>query len=275
MILFLHSALFVALSSFNPACVIPLLHASFHLRSGHHLLFPGMSTSSILLTVCSSFILLTWPCHFSRFFCDFLGRLHHSCPSNVFTSDVIPPCHITDIITNRRIEFSFSGLMLLSVLVFLHVFLYLTSLHLSFGLPVFFVFNIAPPQFWSSCLFVFNIAPPQLWSSCLFVFNIAPPQFWSSCLFVFNIAPPQLCSSCLFVINIAPPQFWSSCRFVFNIAPPQLCSSYLFVINIAPPQLCSSCLFVFHIAPPQLCSSCLFVFNIAPPQLCSSCLFCI
>ena len=31
------------------------------------LLFPGMSTSSILLTVCSSSILLTWPYHFSRF----------------------------------------------------------------------------------------------------------------------------------------------------------------------------------------------------------------
>ena len=28
------------------------------------------------------------------FFCTFLGRLHHSCcPSNVFTSDHIPPCH--------------------------------------------------------------------------------------------------------------------------------------------------------------------------------------
>ena len=29
--------------------------------------FPGMSTSSILLTMCSSFILLTWPYHLSRF----------------------------------------------------------------------------------------------------------------------------------------------------------------------------------------------------------------
>ena len=28
------------------------------------------------------------------FFCNFLGRLHHSCcPSNVFISDRIPPCH--------------------------------------------------------------------------------------------------------------------------------------------------------------------------------------
>ena len=51
-----------------PRAVISLLHASFHLRFGcHHLLSPGMSTSSILLTMCFSFILLTWPCHFSCF----------------------------------------------------------------------------------------------------------------------------------------------------------------------------------------------------------------
>ena len=70
---FLHSTLFVALSSFNPACVISLLHASFHLRFGRPLLlFLGMSTSSILLNMCSSFILLTWPYHFSRFSVIFL-----------------------------------------------------------------------------------------------------------------------------------------------------------------------------------------------------------
>ena len=56
------------LSSFNHASVISLLHASFHLRFGRPLLlFPGMSTSSIHLTMCSSFILLTWPYHFNRF----------------------------------------------------------------------------------------------------------------------------------------------------------------------------------------------------------------
>ena len=32
MILFLHAALFVVLSSFNPASIISLFHASFHLR---------------------------------------------------------------------------------------------------------------------------------------------------------------------------------------------------------------------------------------------------
>ena len=80
LILFLHSALFVALSTFSPASVISLLHASFHLRFGRPLrLFPGMSTYSILLTMCSSFILLTWPYHFSRFsviFLDACTTLH-------------------------------------------------------------------------------------------------------------------------------------------------------------------------------------------------------
>ena len=47
MILFLHAALFVVLSSFRLTSVMSLLHASFHLRFGRPLLlFPGMSTSS-------------------------------------------------------------------------------------------------------------------------------------------------------------------------------------------------------------------------------------
>ena len=59
-ILFLHSALFVVLSSLSLTSVISLLHTSFHLRFARPLLlFPGMPTSSILLTMCSSFILLT------------------------------------------------------------------------------------------------------------------------------------------------------------------------------------------------------------------------
>ena len=57
----------------RPTSVMSLLHASFHLRYGRPLLlFPGMSTSNILLTMCSSFILLTWPYHFSRFSVIFL-----------------------------------------------------------------------------------------------------------------------------------------------------------------------------------------------------------
>ena len=73
MIVFLHAALFVVLSSFRPTSVMSLLHASFHRRFGRPLLlFTGMSTSNILLTMCSSFILLTWPYHFSRFSVIFL-----------------------------------------------------------------------------------------------------------------------------------------------------------------------------------------------------------
>ena len=68
MILFFYASLFVVLSSFTPTYAMSLLHVSFHLMFGCPLLlFPGMSTSSILLTMCSSFILLTWPYHFSRF----------------------------------------------------------------------------------------------------------------------------------------------------------------------------------------------------------------
>ena len=52
---------------FSPASVKSLLHASFNIRFRRPLLVPGMSTSSILLTMCSSSILLTWPYHFSRF----------------------------------------------------------------------------------------------------------------------------------------------------------------------------------------------------------------
>ena len=46
------------------------------------LLFPGMSTSSILLTMCSSFILITWAYHFSRCSVIFLDAC---------TALVVPP----------------------------------------------------------------------------------------------------------------------------------------------------------------------------------------
>ena len=65
---FRHAALFVALYAFSASSVISLLHAYFHLRFGHPLLlFPdSMSTSSILLSMWSSLVLLTWPYHFCR-----------------------------------------------------------------------------------------------------------------------------------------------------------------------------------------------------------------
>ena len=48
-------------------------HAAFHLRFGRPLLlFPGMSTSSILLAMCSSFVLITWSYHLSCFSVIFL-----------------------------------------------------------------------------------------------------------------------------------------------------------------------------------------------------------
>ena len=67
---------------------------------------------SVMSLLCESFILV-WPSPFfspvcqhltffslcaplplQSFLCNFLGRLHHSCcPSDVFISDLIPPCH--------------------------------------------------------------------------------------------------------------------------------------------------------------------------------------
>ena len=44
---------------------VAVLFFFVHVSLSH--LFPGMSTSNILLTMCSSFILFTWPYHFSRF----------------------------------------------------------------------------------------------------------------------------------------------------------------------------------------------------------------
>ena len=59
---FLHSVLFAMLSSFSPVSVISLLQALVHPRFGRPLLlFPAMSTSSILRTVRSPVILITWP----------------------------------------------------------------------------------------------------------------------------------------------------------------------------------------------------------------------
>ena len=62
-IFFLHVALFVMLSYFSTR----LCHISITGIFGRPLLFCGMSTPIILLIMCSSFILITWPYHFSRF----------------------------------------------------------------------------------------------------------------------------------------------------------------------------------------------------------------
>ena len=105
MILFLHAALFVVLSSFSPTSVMSLLHASFHLRFGRSLLlFPGISTSNILLTMCSSFILLTWPYHFSRFSVIFLDActtpvVPLMCSFRILSLLVTPHIHLSILIS--------------------------------------------------------------------------------------------------------------------------------------------------------------------------------
>ena len=54
----------------------------------------GMSTSGILLTMCSSFILIILPYHFSRCSVIFLDACTTLVvPLNVFILDMIPPCH--------------------------------------------------------------------------------------------------------------------------------------------------------------------------------------
>ena len=105
MIFFLHSALFVVLSSFNPASVIALLHASFLLRFGRPLLlFSGLSTSSVLLTMCSSFILLRWPYHFSPFSIFFLDActtlvVPRMCSFRILSLLVTPHIHLSILIS--------------------------------------------------------------------------------------------------------------------------------------------------------------------------------
>ena len=105
MMVFLHAALFVVLSSFRPTSVMSLLHASFHHRFGRPLLlFPGISTSSILLTMCSSFILFTWPYHFSRFSVIFLEAytalvVPLMCSFRILSLLVTPHIHLSILIS--------------------------------------------------------------------------------------------------------------------------------------------------------------------------------
>ena len=105
MILFLHAVLFVVLFSFRPTSVMSLLHAYFHRRLGRPLLlFPGMCTSNILLTMCSSFILLTWPYHSSRFSVILLDActtlvVHRMCSFRILSLLVTPHIHLSILIS--------------------------------------------------------------------------------------------------------------------------------------------------------------------------------
>ena len=76
------------------------------------LLFPGMYTSSILLTMCSSFILITWPYHFSRFpvialvACTTLV-VPLMCSFRILSLLVTPHIHLSILISNTSSRASF------------------------------------------------------------------------------------------------------------------------------------------------------------------------
>ena len=82
-----------------------LLHASFHRRFGRPLLLcPGMFTANIILTMCSSFILLTWPYHFSRFSVIFLDActtlvVPLMCSFRILSHLVTPHIHLSILIS--------------------------------------------------------------------------------------------------------------------------------------------------------------------------------
>ena len=68
------------------------------------LLFPGMFTSSILLTICSSFILLTWPYHFSRCYIIFFDActtlfVPLMCSFRILSLLVSPHIHLSILIS--------------------------------------------------------------------------------------------------------------------------------------------------------------------------------
>ena len=98
---------------FQPHFCHVSLAASFHLRFGRPLLlFPGISTSNILLTMCSSFILLTWPYHFSRFSVIFLDActtpvVPLMCSFRILSLLVTPHIHLSILIsfTSSRASF--------------------------------------------------------------------------------------------------------------------------------------------------------------------------
>ena len=96
------------LSSFSPSSVLSLLHAYFHLRFGLNvLLFPGMSTSSILHNKGSYFILIIWPYHFSRFSVIFLDVcttlvVPLMCSFRIVSLLVTPHIHLSISFTSSR-----------------------------------------------------------------------------------------------------------------------------------------------------------------------------
>ena len=103
-IFYLRDALFVRLSSFSLAFVIPILQTCSHLLFGDHLLiFHGMFTSSVVLAISSSVILITLPCHLSSFSQEFCWTLALpwlsviTCSIRILSLLVIPHEYLTDV----------------------------------------------------------------------------------------------------------------------------------------------------------------------------------
>ena len=108
----LHAALFVALSSFNPASV------SLSNLSYTHLSILGLAAlfffsllcqhPNILLTMWSSFILLTWPYHFSCFsviFLDTCTTLVVPLMSFTFRTNYVYKCFSHNCLATFRVYF--------------------------------------------------------------------------------------------------------------------------------------------------------------------------
>ena len=86
------SHLFVALSSFSPTSVISLSIVGLAVLFCLSLLCPHLAFFSLCAPLSLSSHGRRLP--LQLFFCNFLGRLHHSCcPFNVFISDLTTHCH--------------------------------------------------------------------------------------------------------------------------------------------------------------------------------------
>ena len=88
---------YVVLSSFSPASVISLLHASSPLMFGLPILLVlAMSTTSTHLIMCPSFILITWSYRFSCFSVIFLNSCTILVAPLMLISDLFSPRHFAN-----------------------------------------------------------------------------------------------------------------------------------------------------------------------------------
>ena len=104
MIVFLHTALFVALSSFNPASVISLLHASYFRRFGRPL-FPLVCPHLAFFSLCAPLSSSSHgrAYHFSRFSVISLDACASLvvalCSFRILSSLVTPHIHLSILIS--------------------------------------------------------------------------------------------------------------------------------------------------------------------------------